>query len=129
LGKSFSSAQYGNSIIAIHAGQIANRAANHAEFKPTSEDSGFYTGGYLGPFDISMLTLIVCGLLAMSLWDENYGKSLEDDDDSSKKSSATGALKTAFSATIRSPDILSCGIISSLFEGRRVFDCLIIQRP
>ncbi|KAL7517170.1 hypothetical protein ACHAWX_002115, partial [Stephanocyclus meneghinianus] len=117
LGKSFSSAQYGNSIVAILAGQIANRAANHAEFKPTSEDSGFYTGGYLGPFDVSMLTLIACGLLAMSLWEENYGKSQDNDDDSSKKSSAAGALKTAFSATIRSPDILSCGIISSLFEG------------
>ena len=116
LGKSFSSAQYGNSIIAILAGQIANKAANHAEFKPTSEGSGFYTGGYLGPFDVSLFALIVCGLLAVVLWEENYGKS-EENDDSSKKSSASGALKTAFQATIRSPDILSCGIISSLFEG------------
>ncbi|KAL3790547.1 hypothetical protein HJC23_007696 [Cyclotella cryptica] len=107
LGKSFSSAQYGNSIVAIVAGQIANRAANHAEFQPTSADSGFYTGGYLGPFDVSMLTLIACGLLATSLWEENFGKSEQDDDDSSKKSSATGALKTAYSATVRSPDILS----------------------
>lgn len=54
----------------------------------------------------------------MMLWDENYGKSEDnDDDDVSKKNSAAGALKTAFQATIRSPDILSCGIISSLFEG------------
>mmetsp|Transcript_8526 Transcript_8526/g.18434 ORF Transcript_8526/g.18434 Transcript_8526/m.18434 type:complete len:506 (-) Transcript_8526:124-1641(-) len=122
LGKSFSSAQYGNSIIAIVAGQIANRAANYAEFKPTSEGSGFYTGGYLGPFDVSMVALILVGILASSLWEENYGeKSADDDDhdDSSKdeKTSAVGALKGAFSTTIRSPDILSCGIISSLFEG------------
>lgn len=71
----------------------------------------------MGPFDVSLLALIVCGLLAVVLWEENYGKSDENDDDSSKKSSASGALKTAFQATIRSPDILSCGIISSLFEG------------
>jgi len=121
LGKSFSTAQYGNSIIAILAGQIANKAAAFKEFEPTSEGSGFYTGGYLGPFDISLLSLIVCGVLAFSLWEENYGEKSDGDDgdDSSKsgKSSATSALKGAFSTTMRSPDILSCGIISSLFEG------------
>mmetsp|Transcript_6270 Transcript_6270/g.15600 ORF Transcript_6270/g.15600 Transcript_6270/m.15600 type:complete len:492 (-) Transcript_6270:169-1644(-) len=118
LGKSFSSAQFGNSIVAILAGQVANRAANHAEFKPTSEGSEFYLGGYLGPFDISLLTLVICGLLAGSLWDENYGeKSNDDSEEKSGESSATGALKGAFTTTIRSPDILSCGIISSLFEG------------
>jgi uncharacterized membrane-anchored protein YitT (DUF2179 family) len=81
-----------------------------------SDDSGFYTGGYLGPFDVSLFALILCGLFAVMLWDENYGKS-DENLDSSKKSSASAALKTAFQATIRSPDILSCGIISSLFEG------------
>ena len=118
LGKSFSSAQYGNSIVAILAGQIANKAASFAEFNPTSEGGGFYLGGYLGPFDVSLVTLILCGVLAASLWEENYGEKGDDEDDDSKsgKSAAT-ALKGAFQATMRSPDILSCGIISSLFEG------------
>ncbi|KAL7530195.1 hypothetical protein ACHAXR_005822 [Thalassiosira sp. AJA248-18] len=115
-------AQYGNSIVAILAGQIANKAASYAEFGPTSEGSGFYTGGYLGPFDVSLCALILCGLMAGSLWEENFGEKSEEDgsdDGQSKsgKSSATGALKGAFAATMRSPDILSCGIISSLFEG------------
>ena len=70
----------------------------------------------MGPFDVSLCALILCGILAVLLWDENYGKS-DENDDSSKKNSASGALKTAFHATIRSPDILSCGMISSLFEG------------
>jgi hypothetical protein len=120
LGESFSYAQYGNSVIAILAGQIANRAANYADFKPTSENSGFYTGGYLGPFDVSLVMLIVCGLLAANLWEENYGGGKDDDgsdDGKAESSSAAGALKGAFDATVRSPDILSCGIISSLFEG------------
>ena len=94
---------------------VANKAANAAEFKPTSEDGGFYTGGYLGPFDVSLLALIVCGVLAFMLWDENYGET--GDDDGNKKSSGSSALKGAFAATLRSSDILSCGIISSLFEG------------
>lgn len=134
MGKSFSYAQYGNSIVAILAGQIANRAASFAEFKPISEDSGMYVGGYLGPFDVSLIALIAVGLLASNLWEENYGgtkkdgdkngnnntdDSATDNDDDSKgeKSSAMSALKGAFDATIRSSDILSCGIISSLFEG------------
>jgi len=115
LGKSFSMAQYGNSIVAILAGQIANKAASHAEFRPTSEGSGFYVGGFLGPFDISLMALILCGFLASTLWEENKGDTVNADE--GKKSSATGALKGAFNATIQSPDILSCGIISSLFEG------------
>lgn len=124
MGKSFSYAQYGNSLIAIIAGQIANRAASYAEFKPTTPDSGFYTGGYLGPFDVSLVLLIICGILAAYLWEENYGggcKSSEDEGSDNWKNAdstaATGALKGAFDATVRNPNILSCGIISSLFEG------------
>jgi len=118
IGKAFSTAQYGNSIIAILAGQIANKAANHAEFKPSSEGSGFYIGGYLGPFDVSLVALILCGLLASAIWEENYGETpAGNDDDEKAKSSASGALKKAYYATMSNPDILSCGIISSLFEG------------
>lgn len=117
IGKAFSTAQYGNSIVAILAGQVANKAASHAEFKPTSEGSGFYTGGYLGPFDVSLVALILCGLLASALWEENYGDTASNDDNEKSKSSASGALKKAYYATIQNPDILSCGIISSLFEG------------
>lgn len=109
-------AQYGNSIIAIVAGQLANRAASFAEFAPIADGSGFYLGGFLGPFDVSLVALVLCGTLATALWDENFGERGDDDDDG-KKSSAAGALKGAFAATVRSPDILSCGIISSLFEG------------
>ena len=101
--------------LSFPSNSVANKAANAAEFKPTSEDGGFYTGGYLGPFDVSLLALIVCGVLAFMLWDENYGET--GDEDENKKSSGSSALKGAFAATLRSPDILSCGIISSLFEG------------
>lgn len=122
LSKSFSMAQYGNSIIAIVAGQIANKAASHTDFKPLTEGGNFYVGGYLGPFDVALVALIVLGVLAAFMWEENYGSSpdnADSDSDNGKndKSSATGALKNAFWTTVRSPDILSCGIISSLFEG------------
>jgi len=117
LGKSFSLAQYGNSIIAILAGQIANRAASYADLKPISSESGFYTGGYLGPFDVSLVALMLCGCICSFLWEENHGETSNDDTNGKSKTSAVGALKGAFQTTINTPDILSCGIISSLFEG------------
>jgi hypothetical protein len=132
LGKSFSYAQYGNSIV--------NRAANFTEFKPISDESEFYVGGYLGPFDVSLLALVAVGLLASSLWEENYGGTKKDgdnnnnnedagdDDSKGEKSTAISALKGAFHATIRSADILSCGIISSLFEGSMYIFVFMVSR-
>ena len=95
---------------------MANKAATHAEFKPVSEDSGFYMGGYLGPFDVSLVALVACGLLATCLWEENFGETA-DDNGKTSKTSASGQFKNAFFTAIRNPDILSIGIISSLFEG------------
>lgn len=105
-------AQYGNSIIAIVAGQVAERAANYADFQPIAENSGVYRGGYLGPFDISLATLVLCGVLASGLWNENYGQQGADDD-----APAKGGLRAAYAAAVKDKDILSCGLISALFEG------------
>jgi hypothetical protein len=77
---------------------------------------------------VSLLALIACGLLAAYTWEENYGGGKSgkggggdgddsESDDGKAESTAAGALKGAFEATVRSPDVLSCGIISSLFEG------------
>ena len=120
LGKSFSWAMFGNSIIAITAGLIANNAANRFPMIEVSE--GFvYAGGFLNPFDIALAALVCCGFFAASLWDENYGESEvgETSDDSQEKDSGKwyDGLRNAFHTTMRSPDIYLCGAISSLFEG------------
>ena len=120
LSNSFSMAAYGNSIIAIIAGLLANKAASATEMKNIT--SVVYVGGFLNPFDIALVALVVCGMLASTLWDENYGHS---DNAANENSSDDGrsapnwydGLKNAFIATTRSRDILLCGIISSLFEG------------
>lgn len=131
LGKSFSWAAYGNSIVAIIAGLVANRAASSFKMSPISE--GIYAGGYLTPFDIALVSLILCGFFAATTWEENYGET-----SSSANSGRTvnwhDGLKNAFVTTIRSTDILLCGIISSLFEGSmyvsmiQVFDSCSTQK-
>lgn len=122
LSKSFSLAAFSNSLIAIFAGLIANKLASDSTM--TNLGGEMYVGGYLNPFDLALLALIVCGVGAKSLWEENYGESLSAED--SEKSADEngkgrgkwyGGLQDAFVTTMRNRDILSCGIISSLFEG------------
>lgn len=112
LGKSFSWAAYGNSLVAILAGLVANNVAGAVKMFPLTD--GMYAGGYLGPFDLALLALVTCGFLAATTWDENYGESEGSDD---RKANWHDGLKNAFTTTLRSTDILLCGIISSLFEG------------
>jgi multisubunit Na+/H+ antiporter MnhC subunit len=78
-----------------------------------------FAGGFLNPFYFSLIALIVCGLLAATTWEENYGGSDSSAEDDSRESTSRfyDGLKNAFTTTIRSTDVCLCGIISSLFEG------------
>jgi MFS transporter, MFS domain-containing protein family, molybdate-anion transporter len=118
LGKSFSWAAYGNSVIAIIAGIVANKAANQFEMI-TIQDGFFYAGGYLNPFDIAFAALCLCGFFAATLWDENYGETSSATSESKGDSSGKwyDGLRTALITTMANPDIYLCGIMSSLFEG------------
>jgi MFS transporter, MFS domain-containing protein family, molybdate-anion transporter len=126
LGQSFSAAAYGNSIIAIGAGLVANKAAASTTMEIFPQEP-IYFGGYLNPFDIALGALILCGILATILWDENYGEEEKHEtgevgvdknsDDGRSAPNWYDGLKNAFVVTMRSQDILLCGIISSLFEG------------
>jgi len=121
LSKSFSMASYGNSTIAILAGLLANKASSMNDLKPffDSDDNSakFYTGGFLNPFDMALLAVTLCGILAALLWDENYGIDTRDADTEKKEMSFYGGFKNAMFTTYNSTDILLTGIICSLFEG------------
>ena len=125
LSKSFSAAAYGNSLVAIGAGLVANKAANSNKLLPFFGDKSkdlFYTGGYLNPFDIALVALVLCGFLAATQWEENYGDSTTDNKNESndgrgKELPWYGALKNAYTTTVRSRDIFLCGVVSSFFEG------------
>lgn len=117
LSKSFSWAAFGNSVVAILAGLIANKIAHVGPMTPVTDV--IYKGGYLNPFDLGLVALIFCGLGAQFLWEENYGESDNTEDDSNEKGRGKwyDGLRNALTTTMRSRDILLCGIISSLFEG------------
>lgn len=114
LNKSFSWAAYGNSVIAIIAGLVANKAASLTAMFPVTPGGIFYAGGFLTPFDIAMGVLVLCGTMALMLWEENYGDSSSSNE---REAKWYDGLKNALVTTVRSQDILLCGIISSLYEG------------
>ena len=116
LSKSFTWAAYGNSIIAIAAGLIANHAAENSEMRPVFKEH-VYVGGYLEPFDIALVLSFVCCLAAMQLWEENYGEESKDDAERGASSKWYDGLRNAFTATMRSHEILLCGLVISLYEG------------
>jgi MFS transporter, MFS domain-containing protein family, molybdate-anion transporter len=125
ISKSFSWAQYGNSVIAIVAGLLANNAASLFDmFQIGGDSSNFYVGGFLNPFDLALIALILCGIFASTTWEENYGTNSESSSITSDDNARTAnnhkcydGLKNAFTTSIRSTDICLCGVISSLFEG------------
>eukprot|EP00591_Stephanopyxis_turris_P010955 CAMPEP_0195511852 /NCGR_PEP_ID=MMETSP0794_2-20130614/4023_1 /TAXON_ID=515487 /ORGANISM="Stephanopyxis turris, Strain CCMP 815" /LENGTH=504 /DNA_ID=CAMNT_0040639523 /DNA_START=99 /DNA_END=1613 /DNA_ORIENTATION=+ len=128
LSSSFASASYGNSIVAIIAGLLANEAANINDITAmfTGSKNLLHYGGFLNPFDIAFVTLCLCGLFALLLWDENYGDQYADGkgDDSDaaasyrkEENNACSGFQRALKTVFGNSEILLCGIISSLFEG------------
>ncbi len=121
LSKSFASAQYGNSIVAILAGLAANKAASMNEMSPmfeneNNEDAVVYMGGYLNPFDMALFVLIIASILASATWEENYGE-VKGEETIKKNAKWHDVFTSALYTTIRSKEILYTGIICSLFEG------------
>jgi len=124
LSNTFSYASYGNSIIAIVAGLLANTVATSTgELRALREDSLVYMGGFTAPFDVALLALSICFLAASILWEENYGeknmKTSDSDDGRHSRRSDTmlSSWKRALNTTLSSPEVLLCGLITSLFEG------------
>lgn len=105
LGNTFSLAYFGSSIAAILAGQLGELAANA---RPLTElGGGLHYGGYITPFDLSNCILVLCMLIILNTWSENYGQN-------------TGGKGTKFSdalkVVIEKKQVLFCGLIASSFE-------------
>lgn len=122
LSKSFASAQYGNSVVAILAGLAANKAASSTKMTPFFADAGqdpvVYMGGYLNPFDMALIVLVIAAVLTTVTWEENYGDSkVEDSASVDKNKKWHDAFTSAIYTTLHNKEILYTGLICSLFEG------------
>ena len=111
LGETFGLAYAGDSIVAILAGQMAEAAASSSR-------------GPTGPFELSVVFLVLGGLLASFLWKENVagggGGGVEDDGAKSKDASvvvvAKPSIRDAIEVVKSDPKIMLVGAIQSMFE-------------
>jgi len=94
LNEIFAKAQFGNGLMAILAGQVANILA-----------SSF---GKVAPFDASIALLLVMSLFIYVKWDENYGDN--------RKDSSSVAFHCALRSLFEEYRILLLGIFQSCFE-------------
>jgi len=106
LGNTFSLAYFGSSVAAIAAGQFGELAAGLAPL--TSIGGGMYYGGYITPFDLSNVVLVLCMLYISNKWSENYGQS--------DNGQGGGNFSKALGALMEKKKILLCGLICSSFE-------------
>ena len=94
IGNIFSLATFGNGLIAVVAGLLANSAA--ASF------------GYVAPFVIALIPLSLCGFVINYTWSENYGN---------QQQSIWSSMVTGFTLIQSDPRIAALGLSQSCFEG------------
>lgn len=94
VAETFERATFGNGIVAVLAGMIANPAAEKH--------------GYTAPFAIAIVPLSLVGFIVLTKWNENYGNASMDVADSFYK--GWNAVKT-------SPKMFNLGAAQACFEG------------
>jgi Na+/melibiose symporter-like transporter len=107
LGEVFSLQIFGNSIVAIASGVVAQAAADAF---PMSEGPLIHWGGYTGPFDLAAIILVIGGVILASTWEENFGERQDSQ-------FSTQALSQGFKLIFTNKAVLLCGLVQSLFEG------------
>ncbi|CAM9137520.1 unnamed protein product, partial [Ectocarpus fasciculatus] len=94
LGETFSYATLGNGVVAVVAGLVANAAAT--------------SFGFIAPFLMACVPLVVIALAITASWPENYGN---------QQSSSTSSLSKGFDLIRSDPRIAALGLAQSCFEG------------
>ena len=121
LSDTFAIAIFGNSVVAILAGLVANTAAGVSELhkvaggEVTPNDGSLMNGGFCAPFDVAVLVLLVGGVYINNKWGENYGARGDAADTGLEGSMKV--LKKGFKTIMDNQAVMLCGLISSLFEG------------
>lgn len=95
IGITFSITTFWNGIIAILAGIISNVGAETLGFGPVA------------PFVVALGPLVVCGILVIRTWEENYGN---------RKNDFSGSCMEGLRIIFRDENILLLGTIQSLLE-------------
>ena len=94
IGDTFSYATFGNGLVAVIAGLVANSAAE--------------SSGYVAPFVVAILPLGIVAFVISCSWSENYGN---------QQSKMLSSLSKGFELIKNDTRIAALGLGQSLFEG------------
>lgn len=94
LASTFSNAIFGNGLVAVGAGFVANAAAANY--------------GYIAPFIVAILPLATVAFIVSTTWAENYGN---------QQSNVLSSLKQGFELIQNDSRIAALGLAQSCFEG------------
>mmetsp|Transcript_35694 Transcript_35694/g.106520 ORF Transcript_35694/g.106520 Transcript_35694/m.106520 type:complete len:610 (-) Transcript_35694:907-2736(-) len=145
LAQSFSAANYGSSFVAIVAGLLANALVGRESDHPLRpvfakenstwntdqlnvtrahaddaiwDEAILYRGGGIRAFDLALVPLALCLVLAVVTWEENYGdKVLPRRTGKGNKGNMCSSLRGAMWAVWNSSDIFNLCAVCSFFEG------------
>jgi len=95
IGVTFSITTFANGILAISAGVIANIGAETLGYGPVA------------PFVIALVPLLLCGVLVVQMWDENYGN---------RKSNFSGSCMEGLRIIFGDENVFVLGTIQSILE-------------
>jgi hypothetical protein len=101
---------FGNGIVAIVAGVIAQAATDQIPLTEVAASLKIHIGGYCSPFDLAIICLVVQIVLMGSTWGENYGEG-------SGGELSLAAFKDATDLIFSDVKLFSLGLVCALFEG------------
>lgn len=94
IGETFSNAIFGNGLVAVIAGLVANNAAD--------------SYGYVAPFVVAIIPLGLVFVIVTSTWNENYGN---------QSLNMLSSLRQGFDLVQNDSRIAALGMAQSCFEG------------
>jgi hypothetical protein len=104
MSGTFSAAAFGNSLVAICAGMLAQAAADAQPLASLSEGGNVMYGGFCAPFDLA-IAILICGAGVMhATWGENYGAGTSDGGDASDATALEAGDASAQDALLGASD-------------------------
>ena len=94
IGDTFSNAIFGNGLVAVGAGFVANGAATYY--------------GNVAPFVVAIIPLTLTAFIVSTTWNENYGN---------QSIAALSSLRQGFEVVMSDSRIAALGMAQSCFEG------------
>mmetsp|Transcript_63791 Transcript_63791/g.195058 ORF Transcript_63791/g.195058 Transcript_63791/m.195058 type:complete len:464 (-) Transcript_63791:237-1628(-) len=100
--------------VAIASGLAGQAVTSAVAFRQVYPGSMVYVGGYLGPFDLSIVYLAAGAGLIAGAWAENYGA---EGQGSAGVMTFVHELREALRVLVNDPRTLLVGVVVSTFEG------------